>query len=119
MTVPRDEDAAARRLSEALHAQAVSGGRVPPPQGDRVSSSMPPPGPGRFGPPPAPPRMPGRLPPPAPRPMPPQAPAPAPARSDRRQILWALVVTLLIGAILGGGIGLVSVLLPGALPALG
>ncbi len=115
MSVPRDEDAAARRLSEALHARAVSGGRVPPPPGDR-GPSMPPAGPGRYGPPPAPRPMPGRVPPPAPRPMPPPA---APAGSDRRQIVWALVVTLLIGAILGAGIGLVSILLPGALPTLG
>ncbi|MDN5919662.1 MAG: hypothetical protein L0I76_31955 [Pseudonocardia sp.] len=116
MSAPRGDDAAARRLSEALHAQAASGGRVPPGPGQRVSSSMSHPAPGRFGPPPPPPRMPGRVPPPAPRSA---APPPASARSDRRQIFWALVVTLLIGAILGGGIGLVSVLLPGALPALG
>lgn len=108
MNAPRDEDAAARRLSEALHAQAAGGARVPP----RPAR----PAPSRFGPPPPPPRMPGRVPPPAPRPV---APPPAPAGSAGRQIVWALVITLLVGAVLGGGIGLVSVLLPGALPAFG
>ena len=105
------QDHAGRRLSEALHAQAVSGGRVPPerPPMDRRPRS-------RFGPPPPPPRMPGRVPPPVARPMAQQA---APARSNGRQIMWALIIMLLVGAILGGGIALMSVLLPGALPAVG
>ena len=106
---------AARRVGEALNAQAR--GRP-----------MPPPRPG--GPPPAPPRVPGRVPPPAPRPLPPQqhrpapatapaAPAPATSGSAGSQILWAALIALLAGALLGGGIALVSVLLPGALPTLG
>lgn len=118
MTGPQHphHDDAARRVGEALQAQA-RGRPVPP----RAS-----------GPPPAPPRVPGRVPPPAPRPVPPaarQRPAPvasAPARaaatprgSATSQILWAALITLLVGALLGGGIALVSVLLPGALPALG
>ncbi|ALE75650.1 hypothetical protein Ae168Ps1_3264 [Pseudonocardia sp. Ae168_Ps1] len=117
MTGPQNphRDDAARRVGEALQAQAR--GRP-----------MPPPRPG--GPPPAPPRVPGRVPPPAPRPAPqvhhrpaPVAAAPrataAPAGSPVPQILWAALITLLVGALLGGGIALVSVLLPGALPALG
>jgi hypothetical protein len=118
MTGPQNphRDDAARRVGEALQAQAR--GRP-----------MPPPRPG--GPPPAPPRVPGRVPPPAPRPAPqahhrpapvaaaPRATAAAPAGSPVPQILWAALITLLVGALLGGGIALVSVLLPGALPALG
>jgi hypothetical protein len=108
-------DDAGRRLSEALHAQA-SRGQMPP-QGS--GAARPP----RQAPPPAPPRMPGRMPPPAPRPSQTAPPAPqavAPqAGSNRRQIVWALVVTLLVGAILGGGLALLSVLLPGVLPAIG
>ena len=111
-------DEAGRRLSEALNAQA-SRGPVPP-GGDR---SRPP---RQAAPPPPPPRVPGRVPPPAPRPAQtappappvPQGPAGATA-SDGRQILWALIVTLLVGAILGGGLALLSVLLPGVLPAIG
>jgi hypothetical protein len=111
-------DDAARRLSEALHAQASRG---PMPPGDRGRP------PRQAGPPPPAPRVPGRLPPPVPRPsqtappVPQQAPR-TPARapgSDGRQIVWALVVTLLVGAILGGGLALLSVLLPGVLPAIG
>ena len=34
-------------------------------------------------------------------------------------LLPAALIALLVGALLGGGIALVSVLLPGALPALG
>lgn len=97
-------DEAGRRLSEALHAQARGG---PMPQ------ARPP----RPAPPPAP-----RMPAPAPRPQQPQQAAPAPqpgTDSNGRQIVWALVVTLLVGAILGGGLALLSVLLPGVLPAIG
>lgn len=109
MTHPDD---AGRRLSEALHAQA-SRGPVPHAGGTRPPRQAPPP------------RVAGRMPPPAPRmstapPVPP-APQQAPraAGSDGRQIVWALVVTLLVGAILGGGLALLSVLLPGILPAIG
>ncbi|MEV1293908.1 hypothetical protein [Pseudonocardia sp. NPDC049635] len=109
-------DEAERRVGEALHAQA-RGRPMPPPR--------------PAGPPPAPPRGPGRVPPPvAPRPVPPQQHRPAVApvasarpapdnRAVRVQILWAALIALLVGALLGGGIALVSVLLPGALPALG
>ncbi|TCK27806.1 hypothetical protein [Pseudonocardia endophytica] len=110
MTHPDD---AGRRLSEALHAQA-SRGPMPPQNGPR---------PQRQAPPPAPPRMPNRMPPPAPRPSQTAPPSPQVQEqatgSDRRQIVWALVVTLLVGAILGGGLALLSVLLPGVLPAIG
>lgn len=37
----------------------------------------------------------------------------------RRQIGWALLVALLAGVALGAGIGLVSLLFPAALPAVG
>ncbi|MEJ8279725.1 hypothetical protein [Pseudonocardia spirodelae] len=108
---PAGRDDAARRIGEALQAQARGRPMPPRPAG---------------GPPPAPPRMPGRIPPPAPRPAPPQQrrpvpqpPAPEPARPLTGQIVWAALVALLVGALLGGGLALVSVLLPGALPALG
>ncbi|MBP2365006.1 hypothetical protein [Pseudonocardia parietis] len=104
-------DDAARRVGEALQAQA-RGRPMPPP---RPSGAHP-----------APPRVPGRVPPPAPRPMPPQQRRPAPpapvavrSGSATTQILWAALIALLVGALLGAGIALVSVLLPGALPALG
>ncbi|MBC3194665.1 hypothetical protein H7X46_26805 [Pseudonocardia sp. C8] len=109
--VPYRDDAA-RRIGEALHAQAR--GRPMPPQRPPGPAPAPPRGPGRAGPPPE------------PRPRPPQhrpaataAPAPGPAGSPTGQILWSALIVLLVGALLGGGIALVSVLLPGALPALG
>lgn len=102
MTGPQGpyRDDAARRVGEALQAQA-RGRPVPPRPGSA-----------------APPRVPGRLPPPAPRPAPPQQ-RPAPPASPTRQVVWAAVIALLVGALLGGGIALISVLVPGALPALG
>ncbi|ANY06881.1 hypothetical protein [Pseudonocardia sp. HH130630-07] len=111
--VPQHDDAA-RRIGEALQAQA-RGRPMPPPR--------------PSGPPPGAPRMPSRVPPPAPRPGPPVQHRPAPAGPPRAvaeprtsagsQILWAALVALLVGALLGGGIALISILLPGALPAFG
>lgn len=111
----RDEpyrDDAARRVGEALRAQA-RGRPMPPP---RPGGSPP-------VPPPPPPRVPGRVPPPAPRPVdhrrPAPAPPPEPAGWSPRQIVWPIVIVLLVGAVLGGGLALVSILLPGALPSFG
>lgn len=110
---PRDHrDDAARRVGEALRAQA-RGRPMPPP---RPGAGPPPPGPR-----PAAPRVPGRIPPPAPRPAAAArpAPAPAPAGWSARQLVWPIVIALLVGAVLGGGLALVSLLLPGALPSFG
>ncbi|GAA4698027.1 hypothetical protein GCM10023215_40510 [Pseudonocardia yuanmonensis] len=47
------------------------------------------------------------------------APEPGPDAALRRQIVWALVIALLAGLVLGAGIGLVSLLFPGVLPTVG
>jgi hypothetical protein len=51
----------------------------------------------------------------------PRRPAPEPGIGPalRRQIVWALVIALLAGLVLGAGIGLVSLLFPGVLPTVG
>jgi hypothetical protein len=57
--------------------------------------------------------------------LPPPGHRPGPARPGaggallRRQIGWALAVALLAGIVLGAVIGLVSLLFPGVLPAVG
>jgi hypothetical protein len=59
---------------------------------------------------------------PAGRPAAPTARRSPQPRSDaalRRQIVWALVIALLAGLVLGAGIGLVSLLFPGVLPTVG
>jgi hypothetical protein len=48
-----------------------------------------------------------------------RSPEPRPAAALRRQIVWALVIALLAGLVLGAGIGLVSLLFPGVLPTVG
>ncbi|MCE0767280.1 hypothetical protein LWC35_30900 [Pseudonocardia kujensis] len=48
-----------------------------------------------------------------------RSPQPRPDAALRRQIVWALVIALLAGLVLGAGIGLVSLLFPGVLPTVG
>ncbi|MFR9803846.1 hypothetical protein ACL02T_16320 [Pseudonocardia sp. RS010] len=49
----------------------------------------------------------------------PRSPVPGLDAALRRQIVWALVLALLAGLVLGAGIGLVSLLFPGVLPTVG
>ncbi|WP_433504916.1 hypothetical protein ACQP04_36170 [Pseudonocardia halophobica] len=48
-----------------------------------------------------------------------RSPEPRADAALRRQIMWALVIALLAGLVLGAGIGLVSLLFPGVLPTVG
>jgi hypothetical protein len=48
-----------------------------------------------------------------------RSPEPPVDATLRRQIVWALVIALLAGLVLGAGIGLVSLLFPGVLPTVG
>ncbi|MEK6443255.1 hypothetical protein [Pseudonocardia sp. T1-2H] len=96
-----------QRLAEAMRAHASqSGGSAP---------YVPEPGPSatRYQPPPQ--HTPG----------PPAAPWTAPDRgraapgSALGPILWPLLIALLAGAVLGCGLALISILLPGVLPPIG
>jgi hypothetical protein len=96
-----------QRLAEALRAHASQpGGSAPHVPGPTSSST-------RYQPSPLPPqqRTGGRGP-------GPDASRPAPTRTFG-PILWPLLIALLAGAVLGCGLALISILLPGVLPTIG
>jgi hypothetical protein len=100
-----------QRLAEALRAHASqSGGSVPHVPAPASSAT-------RY--------QPSTLPPPPRAPGPPGAGRPAPGAARQTSasalgpILWPLLIALLAGAVLGCGLALISILLPGVLPTIG